>query len=276
MARGGRNSLGNLDGGSSGTGGVDDIGITPGTGDFYGRRFEPQPYEARPIVVKELAGPAGPAGADGLDGVDGRSAYELAVIDGFSGTLSEWLVSLIGPSGSSAYDVAVNEGFVGTEAEWLTSLIGPQGPQGIQGIQGDQGIQGIQGDQGPAGLPAPYELGVSFYPKPTDAETLGVHCFTENVDFPANFASAGGAAIDLPTNSSMVITAYRNPTFTSGEITGGTIIGSITYDNTGAFAFTTTGGAVISFTAGDYIGFKAPTTADPTGSGSFTIKGYVA
>ena len=63
--------------------------------------------------------------------------------------------------GKSAYDVAVDNGFVGTEPEWLDSLkgdTGPQGPQGEQGIQGvkgdkgEQGIQGEKGDTGPQGV----------------------------------------------------------------------------------------------------------------------------
>lgn len=44
--------------------------------------------------------------------------------------------------GKSAYEVAVMNGFEGTEQEWLASLIGPQGIQGIQGIQGKQGLPG--------------------------------------------------------------------------------------------------------------------------------------
>ena len=42
-----------------------------------------------------------------------------------------------GPEGKSAYEVAVEEGYVGTEEEWLASLVGPQGPQGIQGETGE-------------------------------------------------------------------------------------------------------------------------------------------
>lgn len=75
--------------------------------------------------------------------------------------------------GKSAYDIAVDNGFEGTEQEWLASLKGPQGiqgetgPQGVQGIQGIQGIQGekgdkgdkgdqgIQGEQGPQGVQGP-------------------------------------------------------------------------------------------------------------------------
>lgn len=35
-----------------------------------------------------------------------------------------------GPEGKSAYDLAVENGFVGTEQEWLDSLEGPVGPVG--------------------------------------------------------------------------------------------------------------------------------------------------
>ena len=50
---------------------------------------------------------------------NGLSAYELAVSEGYSGTLQEWLVSL---KGDSAYKTAVNAGYKGTENEWTQSL----------------------------------------------------------------------------------------------------------------------------------------------------------
>lgn len=73
--------------------------------------------------------------------------------------------TIIYEPGKSAYDIAVDNGFEGTEQEWLESLKGdtgpqgeigeqgPIGPQGIQGVQGEQGIQGEQGVQGEQGLP---------------------------------------------------------------------------------------------------------------------------
>jgi hypothetical protein len=79
-------------------------------------------------------GPAGPAGPTGPTGAAGKSAYQLAVEAGFTGTLDEWLASLEGADGDdgtngedgedgkSAYEVAVENGFVGTEEEWLESL----------------------------------------------------------------------------------------------------------------------------------------------------------
>lgn len=53
--------------------------------------------------------------------------------------------------GKSAYEVAVDEGFVGTPAEWLDSLKGAQGIPGPKGDPGADGKDGVAGPQGPAG-----------------------------------------------------------------------------------------------------------------------------
>lgn len=56
--------------------------------------------------------------------------------------------------GKSAYQIALDEGFVGSEQQWLESLkgkVGPRGPQGEQGVQGEQGIQGLTGLKGADG-----------------------------------------------------------------------------------------------------------------------------
>ncbi len=66
-------------------------------------------------------------------GPAGRSAYELAVENGYRGTLEEWLASLSGNNGLSAYELAVENGYRGTEEEWLASL------KGIAGDKGDDG-----------------------------------------------------------------------------------------------------------------------------------------
>jgi autotransporter adhesin len=66
-----------------------------------------------------------------------------------------------GAPGLSAYEVAVNNGFVGTQTEWLASLVGapgaqgPEGPSGAEGPQGPQGDTGAQGPQGDAGPQGP-------------------------------------------------------------------------------------------------------------------------
>ncbi len=86
-----------------------------------------------------LPGAKGDQGDPGVDGDPGPSAYEVAVENGFVGTESDWLLSLIGADGDpgadgdSAYQVAVNNGFVGTEDDWLLSLIGADGDPGADG-----------------------------------------------------------------------------------------------------------------------------------------------
>lgn len=44
----------------------------------------------------------GKDGTDGKDGVDGKSAYEIAIAEGFQGTEAQWLVSLKGKDGVDA------------------------------------------------------------------------------------------------------------------------------------------------------------------------------
>jgi len=57
-----------------------------------------------------------------------------------------------GVDGLSAYEIAVNQGFVGTVEQWLTSLRGEQGIQGIPGLDGEDGATGPAGEQGVQGL----------------------------------------------------------------------------------------------------------------------------
>lgn len=88
-------------------------------------------------------GQRGEKGDPGEQGEDGRSAYEIAVANGFRGTEEEWLLSLRGRDGAkgrdgasgapgpqgytglSAYQIAQLDGFTGTEEQWLESLVGP-------------------------------------------------------------------------------------------------------------------------------------------------------
>lgn len=50
-----------------------------------------------------------------------------------------------GSDGKSAYEIAVDNGFEGSEQEWLNSLKGPQGPAGNDGSDGKDGNQGPPG-----------------------------------------------------------------------------------------------------------------------------------
>lgn len=103
-----------------------------------------------PIVGPQ--GPQGPRGAKGdrgdkgdpgADGAPGLNNYQLAVLNGFGGTLSEWLDTIGGRDGLSAYEIAVARGFDGDEGDWLQSLVGPAGLNGVRGPQGPRGADGF-------------------------------------------------------------------------------------------------------------------------------------
>jgi hypothetical protein len=71
------------------------------------------------------------------DGVDGDSAYDIWLNEGNTGSVNDFLNSLIGndgEDGTSAYEIALNNGFSGTEEEWLESLDGFPGQDGIDGL----------------------------------------------------------------------------------------------------------------------------------------------
>jgi hypothetical protein len=68
-------------------------------------------------------------------GAAGLSAYQVAVANGFSGSVSAWLATLVGPTGPTG----------------ATGPAGPTGPTGPTGATGAQGIQGVAGPVGPTG-----------------------------------------------------------------------------------------------------------------------------
>ena len=74
---------------------------------------------------------------------------------------SEFSISSFPADGASAYMIAVANGFLGTESEWLQSLVGgvgpagPAGPAGVAGPRGAQGERGITGPQGLTGVAGP-------------------------------------------------------------------------------------------------------------------------
>ena len=61
--------------------------------------------------------------------------------------LSEMQTGANGKDGRSAYEIAIENGFVGTAAEWLESL------KGMNGVDGKDGLPGKDGKDGADGLP---------------------------------------------------------------------------------------------------------------------------
>ena len=112
----------------------------------------------------------GKKGNDGSQGPEGKSAYQVAVDNGFVGSESDWLTSLKGEKGKqglqgepgkSAYQVAVDGGYVGSESDWLTSLKGEPGKQGEKGEPGEPGKQGLQGEPGKSAYQVAVDNGYS-------------------------------------------------------------------------------------------------------------------
>ena len=54
---------------------------------------------------EKAPGPQGERGLQGEQGADGKTAFELAKEQGFSGTLEEWLLSLVGEKGEIGAEV---------------------------------------------------------------------------------------------------------------------------------------------------------------------------
>lgn len=163
--------------------------------------------EKGPKGDKGDRGKDGAPGRDGKDGADGKSAYEIAVDNGFKGTERAWLNWIasgagsstpIGGSGGSAepgppgpqgpqgepgpQGPQGEPGAQGLQGE--PGPAGPQGEQGIQGIQGEQGLTGPQGPQGPQGNPA--DLGFKVWRGRVQSNANG--------EFVIDYTSAGFSA----------------------------------------------------------------------------------
>ena len=65
--------------------------------------------------------------------------------------LSEMQTGANGKDGRSAYEIAIENGFVGTAAEWLESLKGRDGIDGKDGLPGKDGADGLPGKDGTNG-----------------------------------------------------------------------------------------------------------------------------
>ena len=102
-------------------------------------------------------------GKDGYQGGDGKSAYQIWLDAGNTGTEADYLASLQGApgqdgekgedgaAGKSAYQVWLDAGNTGTEEQYLASLKGQDGEPGKDGEQGPQGEPGKDGEKGEDG-----------------------------------------------------------------------------------------------------------------------------
>ncbi|SFB10826.1 collagen-like protein [Selenomonas ruminantium] len=122
----------------------------------------------------------GSGGGTGTPGKDGRSAYEIALDNGFVGSEKAWLESLKGADGAQ----------------------GPQGEQGIQGVPGEKGADGATGAKGADGKAATVKIGTV-----TEGDTPSVINSGTDTDAVLDFvlpkgasgSSSGGAAMQKTT-----------------------------------------------------------------------------
>ena len=123
----------------------------------------------------------------GVQGERGYSNFELAQQNGFSGTVSEWLKTLVGPAGR--------------DGSGSTGATGPTGPAGPAGPAGATGATGATGAAGAAGL---VPLFGAFYDTASHYNTVD--------DLPPS--AWGGTAT---TNANVPHVIKLNSTYQNGE-----------------------------------------------------------
>ena len=191
-----------------------------------------------------------------------------------------------GDDGKTAYQIAVDNGYVCTESNWVSSLKGEkcdsgiQGPKGDKGETGEQGPQGIQGEQGQAGANGK-SLEFNW-----DATRLGVRKEGETnyvyVDLKGKDGASGtGADVGVATTAKAGIV---KPDGTSVTVdTDGTIHANAQVSTdaikTQVETYMKANPVSAGFTVdnpfkGKIANFLGDSQTDPAGIGRFTQKGY--
>lgn len=110
--------------------------------------------------------------------------------------------------------------------------------------------------------PQPYDVTFAYAGAPPNATVLQLICFRLPVTMAGNFAGSVGHCGGNPT-STAVYTVYKN----------GSVIGSVTISTGGVFTFATTGGASVSFAAGNTLSVLTPATDATLSSVTMTFAG---
>jgi hypothetical protein len=216
-------------------------------------------FEACGAVNTSNPNGTGTTGPKGDPGADGKSAYQIAVDNGFMGAVEEWLVSLMGPA---------------------SIIPGPDGPAGADStIPGPKGDKGDTGIQGPDGITA-YTLSVqALTSSPTDAQTV----YFGNLP-KAPTTTAGISRVYIPktgTIKAIRIWCYSGTAGTNEawslyirlNNTTDTLIATLSL-NTAARDFSNTG-LNIAVTAGDYFEIKGIQPTWATNPLTTIFGGYV-
>ena len=186
-------------------------------------------------------GPQGVQGIQGIQGIQGQKGDTGAIgatgpqgIKGDTGAIGATGVN--GTDGISSYQVAVNNGFTGTETQWLASLVGTKGDTGAQGVKGDTGSQGIQGIKGDTGATGP--AGSNANQIQSDWNQTN----TSSLDYIKNKPDVPAAQIQadwIQTNNTLKDYIKNKPTLgTSSSLDVGIANGVATLDATGTIPVT--------------------------------------
>lgn len=186
------------------------------------------------VGVDYYKGETGAQGIPGKDGKDGKTPikgvdyYTDEEIASIKDEIAQKVqVGAKGEDGKSAYQIALDEGFEGSEADWLASLKGKDGKDGTNGINGTNGKDGKDGTNGVDGK-TPVK-GVDYF---TTAEIqqieegaaakVDLNDYAKSADL--STVATSGSYEDL-TNKPTIPAAYELPT-ASATTLGGVKVGS--------------------------------------------------
>ena len=170
-------------------------------------------------------GEQGIPGKDGKTPVKGVDYFTDAEITEIKDEIAQKVqVGAKGEDGKSAYQIAVDEGFEGTEAEWLASLEGKDGKDGINGTDGKPGKDGTNGVDGKTPV-----KGVDYFTQAeiqqienNAAAKVDLSDYAKSADL--STVATSGSYEDL-TNKPTIPAAYELPV-ASATTLGGVKVGS--------------------------------------------------
>ena len=154
-----------------------------------------------------------PSASVGEDLPRGKSAYEVAVENGFSGTETEWLASLKGEPGAPGADGKDGEDgktpYVGDNGNWYIGADDTGKPS--RGAKGDKGEKGDKGDTG-----ATPNLTIGSVTTLDAGQNATASITGESPDLPLNLgipkgADGEGKAVDISTTLSSSSTDSEVP-----------------------------------------------------------------
>lgn len=180
------------------------------------------------LGVEYYKGETGAQGIPGKDGKDGKTPIkgvdyytdeEIASIK--EEIAKEVTVGAKGEDGKSAYQIALDEGFEGSETDWLASLKGKDGINGTDGKPGKDGTNGVDGKTPVKGVDYFTQAEIQQVENNAAAK-VDLSDYAKNADL--SVVATSGSYEDL-TNKPTIPAAYELP-IASATTLGGVKVGS--------------------------------------------------